>query len=91
MPGAIWSVADLDRAVAEAASLQTMSVTLYTAGEATLTELLDAYGAAEQARLARIELAEEIARARLARMRAAGTLFQPALDQACGAAAGGAR
>lgn len=85
------SVADLDRAVAEAASLQTMSVTLYTAGEATLTELLDAYGAAEQARLARIELAEEIARARLARMRAAGTLFQPALDQACGAAAEGAR
>lgn len=85
------SVADLDRAVAEAASLQTMSVTLYTAGEATLTELLDAYGAAEEARLARIELAEEIARARLARMRAAGTLFQAALDQACGAAAGGAR
>ncbi|MFS8065256.1 MAG: TolC family protein, partial [Byssovorax sp.] len=85
------SVADLERAVAEAASLQSMTVTLYTAGEATLTELLDAFGAAEAARLARIDLAEEIARARLARMRAAGTLFQPALDQACGAAAGGAR
>ncbi len=85
------SVADLDRAVAEAASLGASAVKLYAAGEATLTEVLDAFRAAEEARLARIDLAEEIVRARLARMRAAGTQFDAALDQACGGPAKGAK
>jgi outer membrane protein, heavy metal efflux system len=84
------SVADLDRAVTEAASLQTKAATLYAAGEVTITELLDAFRAVEEARLARIDLAEEIARARLARMRAAGTLFNASLDKDCGASSGGA-
>jgi outer membrane protein TolC len=83
------SAADLDRAVTEAASLQTKAATLYGAGEVTITELLDAFRAVEEARLARIDLAEEIARARLARMRAAGTLFDATLDKGCGAITGG--
>jgi len=85
------SLADLDRAVAEAASLETSATKLYAAGEATIAEVLDAFRAAEEARLARIDLAEEIVRARLAQMRAAGTQFDAALDQACGGAAKGAK
>ena len=85
------SVADLDRAASEAASLSAGAVKLYAAGEATLTDVLDAFRAAEEARLARIDLAEEIVRARLARMRAAGTQFDAALDQACGGPAKGAK
>lgn len=84
------SVADLDRAVTEAATLQTKAATLYAAGEVAITELLDAFRAVEATRLARIDLAEEIARARLARMRAAGMLFNEALDKECGAISGGA-
>jgi cobalt-zinc-cadmium efflux system outer membrane protein len=83
------SVADLDRAVTEAASLQTKAATLYAAGEVSITELLDAFRAVEEARLARIDLAEEIARARLARMRAGGTLFNATLDKECGSISGG--
>lgn len=85
------AVADLDRAVVEAGSLQSKATALYAAGEAGITELLDAFRAAEEAKLARIDLAEEIARARLARMRAAGTLFDPTLDKDCSVASGGAR
>jgi len=85
------SLGELDQAVAEAASLEKSATKLYTAGEATITEVLDAFRAAEEARLARIDLAEEIVRMRLARMHAAGTQFDTALDQACGRAAKGAR
>jgi hypothetical protein len=45
----------------------------------------------EEARLARIDLAEEITRARVERMRATGTLFEAALDRACGVTPGAAR
>jgi cobalt-zinc-cadmium efflux system outer membrane protein len=85
------AVADLEHAVAEAGGLQAKATALYAAGEGGITELLDAYRAVEEARLARIDLAEEIARARLARMRAAGTLFNSTLDKDCGGASGGAR
>ncbi len=85
------SLADLDRAVADAASLGASVVQLHAAGEATITEVLDAFRAVEEARLARIDLAEDIVRARLARMQAAGTQFDAALDQACSGAGKGAR
>jgi cobalt-zinc-cadmium efflux system outer membrane protein len=57
---------------------------LYAAGELSITELLEAFRAAEEAQLARIELAEEIAAARLGLMRALGTQLDPRLDAACG-------
>jgi cobalt-zinc-cadmium efflux system outer membrane protein len=91
------SAADADQTVTDAAVLVTKAIKLYAAGEASITELLDAHRAAEEARLSRIDLAEEVALARLARMRAAGSQRDAALDKACGsggasgAAAGGAK
>lgn len=78
-------VADSTMAEADAAALQRESMRLYTAGEATITELLEAFDAAEQARLRQLELAEELARSRLALMRAAGSMFDAKLDHDCGA------
>jgi cobalt-zinc-cadmium efflux system outer membrane protein len=69
---------------ADAQTLQGTAQKLYTAGEATLTELLDAYDNVEQARLSKLELVGEILNARLTLMRAAATLFDPALDRLCG-------
>jgi cobalt-zinc-cadmium efflux system outer membrane protein len=69
---------------ADAQTLQATAQKLYTAGEATLTELLDTYDNAEQARLSKLELMGEILNARLTLMRAAATLFDPALDRLCG-------
>lgn len=83
------SVAELDLAVAEAATLESQAGKLYAAGEASIAELLDASRAAEEAQLARVDLAEEIALARFAWMRAMGTLLDKTLDSACGDAAGG--
>jgi outer membrane protein, heavy metal efflux system len=82
------SVAELDLAVTEAAKLESQAGKLYAAGEASIVELLDASRAAEEAQLARVDLAEEIALARLAWMRAMGTLLDETLDSACGGAAG---
>ncbi len=84
------SIADVDQAATDAASLGSSAVKLYAAGEATIAEVLDAFRAAEEAQLAGIELAEEITRARLARMKAAGTQFDKALDQACSGSVKGA-
>lgn len=77
------SVAQLEPALAEAASLQDKARQLYGAGEASITELLEAFRAAEEARLGLIDLARELALLRLDRMRAAGTLLDPTLDKAC--------
>ncbi|XXY48518.1 TolC family protein [Sorangium sp. So ce269] len=85
------SLAEIERAVAEAAALDSQAGRLYAAGEASIAELLDALRAAEEAQLARIDLLEEIALARLAWMRAAGTTLDATLDHACGDAAGGGR
>jgi outer membrane protein, heavy metal efflux system len=85
------SAADLDLAVADAGSLEAQAGKLYAAGESSIAELLDALRAAEEARLARIDLAEEIILARLARMRALGTLLDATLDKACGGPGGGER
>lgn len=70
-------------AIAAAEQLQLHARQLYAAGEATITELLDALGAAEAARLETLELRGERAATWLAMMRAAGTFFDPTLDLAC--------
>lgn len=62
---------------------------LYAAGEASITELLEAFRVAEDAQLANVALAEAIALTRLALMRAAGTMFDAALDRDCRGAEGG--
>ena len=67
----------------EAATLLEQTRQLYAAGEATLTELLEAFRATEEASLAVIDLAEELVLVRLERMAAAGTQLDPALDKAC--------
>jgi outer membrane protein TolC len=84
-------VAEIERAVVEAAALESQAGRLYAAGEASIAELLDALRAAEEAQLARIDLREEIALTRLAWMRATGTMLDATLDHACGDAAGGTR
>jgi outer membrane protein, heavy metal efflux system len=75
---------ELEHAASQVEELQAKALALYAAGELSMTELLDAFRAVEEARLARIELAEQIALARLALMRARGTQFDAGLDQACG-------
>lgn len=85
------SAADLDRAVADGAALEAQAGKLYAAGESSIAELLDALRAAEEVRLARIDLVEEIVLARLARMRALGTLLDATLDKACGGPGGAGR
>lgn len=85
------SVSEADTAAVEAVTLQQKAKQLYAAGETSITELIEAFGAAEEARLSRLVLAEEIAVARLAMMRAAGTQFDAALDRICSAPAGATR
>lgn len=70
--------------VREAGTLESKARQLYAAGELSITELLDALRTAEEARLAEVALAEEMAFARLDLMRARGTQLDPALDAACG-------
>ena len=85
------SMSEADVGVGEALALQQKAKQLYTAGETTITELLEAFRAAEEARLSRIALVEEIAVARLSRMRAVGSQFDAALDRVCSVAGGAAR
>jgi outer membrane protein, heavy metal efflux system len=80
------SASRAEAALADVEALQDKARQLYAAGEATITELLEAFAQAEQARLASIDLAEEMAMTRLARMQAAGTQFDPKLDKLCGVA-----
>ncbi len=56
---------------------------LYLAGEGSLAELASASALAEAAALTRIDAEEARALARIAKMRALGSLFDPALDRAC--------
>jgi outer membrane protein, heavy metal efflux system len=78
------SSSDVTEGVREAETLETKARQLYAAGELSITEFLDAFRAAEEARLARVDLAEELALGRLAVMRARGTQLDPWLDAACG-------
>jgi cobalt-zinc-cadmium efflux system outer membrane protein len=77
------SVPELEQASRDASSLQAQARSLYAAGEAPITELLEAFRGAEEAQLARLERAREVALARRALMRAANTMFDSSLDAAC--------
>ncbi|HEU5075018.1 MAG TPA: TolC family protein [Polyangiaceae bacterium] len=70
--------------VADTERLEQSAAALYSAGEASITELLDAYRTRENAALDRLVALEELLAARLAVMRAAGKQFEPELDAICG-------
>ena len=70
--------------VVDTEKLKESARALYSAGEASITELLDAYRIAESAALDRLVALEELLAARLAVMRAAGKQFDPELDANCG-------
>jgi cobalt-zinc-cadmium efflux system outer membrane protein len=77
------NIADLGQARKDARELLTQAQRLYSAGEASITEMLEAFRAAEDARLAELDRAVEIALTRLLVMRASGTMFDANLDHAC--------
>jgi cobalt-zinc-cadmium efflux system outer membrane protein len=85
------SASELEQMSADAGALEVQAKQLYAAGEASLSELLDALRAAEDARLSAIDVADSIARARLSLMRTGGTFFEPSLDRACGVRARSSR
>jgi outer membrane protein, heavy metal efflux system len=76
-------ITDLGQAREDARELLTQAQQLYAAGEASITEMLEAFRAAEDAQLAELDRASEIALARLSVMRATGTMFDASLDRAC--------
>ncbi len=76
-------IADLGQARNDARDLLTQAQRLYAAGEASITEMLEAFRAAEDAQLAELDRVFQIALARLSIMRATGTMFDAGLDQAC--------
>jgi cobalt-zinc-cadmium efflux system outer membrane protein len=76
-------ISDLGQAKSDAREVLTQAERLYSAGEAGIMEMLDAFRAAEEARLAELDRVFEIALARLLVMRASGTMFDASLDQAC--------
>jgi outer membrane protein TolC len=78
------ALAQAEQATVQAVDVQNKARQLYAAGEATITEVLDAFRGVEEARLTRLALLEEVTETRLALMRAAGTMFDPSLDRACG-------
>jgi outer membrane protein, heavy metal efflux system len=73
----------------DAVSVRDKAGQLYAAGEASITELLEAFRVAEEAQLASVALAQDIALTRLTLMRAAGTMFDATLDRECQGAPGG--
>jgi outer membrane protein, heavy metal efflux system len=77
------NIDDLGRARNDARELLSQAQRLYSAGEASISEMLEAFRAAEDARLAELDRVFEIALTRLLVMRASSTLFDPGLDQAC--------
>jgi cobalt-zinc-cadmium efflux system outer membrane protein len=77
------ALAETDAATNDAAAVQIKAKQLYAAGESTITELLEAFRMAEDVRLAKLDVVEEMAHARLALMRAAGTMFDAKLDGVC--------
>jgi outer membrane protein TolC len=85
------SRAEAQTASRDALLVRDKAAQLYAAGEATITELLEAFRMAEDAQLAHVALAEDIALTRLALMRAAGTMFDATLDRDCRGAEAGIR
>lgn len=83
------SRAEAQTASRDALLVRDKAAQLYAAGEATITELLEAFRMAEDAQLVNVALAENIALTRLALMRAAGTMFDATLDRDCRGGEGG--
>jgi outer membrane protein, heavy metal efflux system len=79
-----------ESAAKQAAEVEAEARQLYAAGEASITELLEAFRSTEEAQLARLAIVEEIAGTRLRAMRASGSLFDAKLDRACGGGRRGA-
>jgi len=73
----------LARAGEEGRELARRAQQLYAAGESSITEMLDAFRSAEEARLAVIDRVLDIALTRLLVMRATGTMFDVTLDREC--------
>lgn len=67
----------------DAAAVREKAAQLYAAGEASITELLEAYRVAEEAQLAELTLTEQVALTRLQEMRASGSMFDAELDRRC--------
>lgn len=77
------SAIEAERSVAEVETLEAEALTLYTAGELSIAELLDAYRATEDVRLAAIQVAADVASARLSLIQARGTFPEPTLHALC--------
>jgi cobalt-zinc-cadmium efflux system outer membrane protein len=75
--------AELGQGSSDAHALLTQAQQLYAAGEANITEVLEAFRAAEEARLAELDLALQVALARVLLMSATGTMLDANLDHAC--------
>jgi outer membrane protein TolC len=74
---------EAERTAAMTSDLTAGALRLYSAGEASIAEVLDAYRTAEDAQLDRLLVLEDLVTARLDAMRASGTQFDPELDVAC--------
>jgi cobalt-zinc-cadmium efflux system outer membrane protein len=83
LPALEAALREAEQSVAAAEQLRQSARTLYEAGEASMTELLDAYRTSENAALDRLTALEELLGARLDLMRAAGKQFDPSLDASC--------
>jgi cobalt-zinc-cadmium efflux system outer membrane protein len=77
------SLPEAQAASRDAPSVRQKAMQLYAAGEASITELLEAYRVAEEAQLAELALTERVALTRLELMRASGTMFDAELDRHC--------
>lgn len=82
------SAAEARAVSVDAQSVRDQAGQLYAAGEATITEVLEAYQGAEEARLAELDLSLQIALTRLTVMKEAGTMYDSTLDQECGGSGG---
>jgi outer membrane protein TolC len=86
--GLATALKSAEEASAQAAEVEAKAQKLYAAGEASITELLEAFRGAEESQLAKLALEEEVGAARIQRMRAAGSLLDASLDRACRGAKG---
>jgi cobalt-zinc-cadmium efflux system outer membrane protein len=77
------SLPEAQAASRDAALVREKAVQLYAAGEASITELLEAYRVAEEAQLAELALTEHVALTRLKLMQASGSMFNAELDWQC--------
>ncbi len=88
LEGLSVALAEAEQASSQTAAIRLQAQRLFGAGEASITELLEAFRATEDAELSKLECLEEIARTRLELMRASGTMFDSRLDRTCGSDGG---